>query len=88
MEAISNLDGIKRTLPSGIGEGTGAVTHEHLDARVGLEPGGDWLSFVGVQHVHRPMGFQIHQHRGVTMAARQRELIDAEDTGRAHRLGG
>jgi len=87
METVGHLDGSRRPLPASIGKGASPIAHEHLDTRVGCEPGDHGPSFVGVQHVHWPVGFQIDQHRGVPMVARERKLIDPEHPGRAPRLG-
>lgn len=69
--AVSDLDSPRRALAGTVGIGAGAVAGDHLDARVGPEPGSQRLGRAVRQQVENPIPFKVDEHRPVAMTGRQ-----------------
>src|SRR5207247_1208952 len=65
MEAVRDLDRIRRTLLAALGVGTSAIADNDLDAGMAAQPIGEDLSSAVVEKVNRAMRFQIKQQGAV-----------------------
>jgi hypothetical protein len=83
MEAVGNLDCVRRTLAGTVGQGSTAVSADHLHARVLPEPGSKACRGRLRQQVDGSVAFLIDEDQGVVSTATMGPLIDAEDARRA-----
>lgn len=67
---ICDLHGIRRTLPSAVGVGAGAIARDHLNARMRLQPGGKSAGLPIWQQINHGITFEIHQHGAVAPTRR------------------
>ena len=83
MPAIGDLRGGGRPLTRPIGVGGRAVTRDHLDARMCLEPLRQGVGGAIREQRHGLPALQIDQDRPIALAFPQGEIVDPE-----HRRGG
>lgn|SRR6266508_1484802 len=82
VEAVSNLNGLRRsgTHPTGIFPG--AVPRDNFNSGVLFQPGGGRLSGAVRQQINDGMGLTIGQDRAVDLAFVKRKVVDAQDARR------
>jgi hypothetical protein len=56
-----------------------------VDARMRLQPDGQWLAIPAGEDVNRPAPFEVEQDRGIALAPPQGEVIDAQHPRGRHR---
>ena len=82
VEAVSDLHRVRRPAAASRGIGAGAVTGDHLDARVLAQPGGERFGFAVGQQRHRAVPVKVHQHRAVGVPLAHRPVVHAQCRGR------
>lgn len=88
MESVGDLQSGGGTAPGTLGGGARPVPADDLHAGVADQPAGQWPGFTGREHIDHAMAFDAGQHRGIHVAATDREVVHAQHTGRAElRIG-
>src|SRR5947199_10795980 len=82
MKAIGVLCSSGGPLTRSVCIGGRAVTRDHLDARMGLEPLRQGVGSAIREQRHGLPALQIDQHRPIGLAFPQGEILYAEDRGR------
>jgi hypothetical protein len=82
---VGHLDGLGSALAGPVGVSTGAVTSDHLDARMGAQPGREGLSLPVRQQVHHAVALEVDQDRAITVATTPRPVVYRENPRGARR---
>ena len=78
MEAVSNLERIGRTTTGAFGIVDRAVTGDHIDAWLILQPLRDHLGGAILDQIYGLMGFQVDQQSTIPLTCTQRNVVDAQ----------
>ena len=76
--ATGDLGGPGRALPGAVGVGAGAVTGDHLDARVALEPAGQGRGRAVGQEVDDAVPLKVAEDGAVALPTPPRPVVDTE----------
>jgi hypothetical protein len=87
MEAIGNLDGLRRRLPGALSKRPAAIATDDLDAGPAMspQPPGERGRFPVRQEIDHPMRLQVHQDGAIPRAASKREVVDSKEAQRGCR---
>ena len=79
MPPVGDLHRLRSPGPGGLGIGPAAVAAHHLDLGMLGQPRRDRTGVAALEHLDRATGLQVHDDRGVDVAAAQREVVDTDD---------
>jgi len=88
VEAIGDLDSIRRSVPCPTGVVAPSIPTHQFRLTMRVEPGGERIGGPLGQQINHAMSFQIRENRAVVMAPPQGEIINAEHGRRADRRFG
>ena len=81
MEAIGDLDSLRRARCRATSIVLGPVASNDFDARMGAQPRRDRLGGTLWQEVNRPTAFEIDQDGSIDPALAEGKIIDPQDPG-------